>query len=93
MAAEHSTIDVDIQSATDCNIYSEQSTTTGYGPRYAPRGSLSINTDKLIKIPFGKDEIFVDFKTQFLAALEGKSLKRFITSPNYNIGLSFKNRF
>ena len=88
MAAERSTISVDIQSATDYSGNSQQSTTTGYGPRYAPRGSLLINTDKLVKIPFGKDDIFVDFKTQFIAALEGKTLKRFVTNPNYNLGLS-----
>ena len=70
MAAERSTIDVDIQSATGCNINSEQSTTTGYGPRYAPRGNLLIKTNKLVKIPFGKDDIFVDFKTQLIAALD-----------------------
>ena len=67
MAAEHSTSRVDTQSATDYSGNSQQSTTTGYGPRYSPRGNLLINTDKLIKIPFGKDEIFVDFKTQFFA--------------------------
>jgi hypothetical protein len=49
-------------------------TTTGYGPR-----GQFINLDKPIKIPFGKEDIFVDFKHQFVAALEGKRLKKFIT--------------
>ena len=55
---------------------------TGYGPS-VPR----INLDKLIKIPFEKEDIFVDFKHQFMAALEGKCLKRFITQKKYDIGL------
>jgi len=79
------------QSANDNDCDSQQQTSTGYGPRYAPRGNLLINTDKLIKIPFGKDDIFVDFKTQFMAALEGKTLKRFVTNPNYNLGLAEEN--
>ena len=57
-------------------------TTTGYGPR-----GQFINLDKPIKIPFGKEDIFVDFKHQFVAALEGKRLKKFITDKNYNRGL------
>lgn len=60
------------------DIYTESS--TGYGPR-------GINLDKLGKIPFLKEDIFVDFKHQFLAALEGKRLKKFVTDRNYDQGL------
>ena len=59
----------------------EVQTTTGYGPRGA------INLDKLVKIPFLKDDIFVDFKHQFLAALEGKRMKKFVTKEMYNQSL------
>ena len=55
-------------------------TLRGYGPS-------SPNLDKIIKIDFGKEDIFVDFKHQFLAALEGKRLKRFITDRSYNLSL------
>ena len=90
MAAEYSSTNVDTsarQSAYDDYTVENQQTTTGYGPRSAPRSNLPINIDKLVKIPFGKDDIFVDIKTKFMAALEGKKLKKFITNPIYNIGL------
>jgi len=58
-------------------------TTRGYGPSSA----MNTNLDKLVKIPFQKDDIFVDFKHQFLAVLEGKRLKKFVTNQEYNTAL------
>ena len=66
------------------DVRSTRSTTTTKG--FGPRGHF-INLDKPIKIPFDKDDIFVDFKHQFVAALEGKRLKKFITDKNYNRSL------